>query len=146
MRLHGPVESTRRILAYVEERLAQRLLTPPGDEPATEDAVEPRIDPLSFNLHALNEHADAARPLPLETHRGGLTGRLVLAAKSAFRSAGQVFINEALGRQTVFNGHVRDSYAQLSAEVMALRSRLEALEHPAPPPKPKAAPRRRAKS
>ena len=38
-----------------------------------------------------------------------------------------MFINEALARQRVFNGHVRDSYAQLSAEVMKLRSEVDAL-------------------
>jgi hypothetical protein len=38
-----------------------------------------------------------------------------------------VFINEALGRQRVFNGHVRDSYAQLAAEVIRLRGEVEAL-------------------
>jgi hypothetical protein len=51
----------------------------------------------------------------------------VLVAKWAFRKTCQVFINEALGRQRVFNGHVRDSYAQLSAEVIRLRAEVETL-------------------
>jgi hypothetical protein len=52
----------------------------------------------------------------------------VVWLKGAFRQGGQVFINEALSRQRVFNGHVRDSYAQLSAEVLRLRQEVEALK------------------
>jgi len=111
----------------------------------TLEGVEARVDPLSFNVQALDENADATRGLPIETHRDGLSGRVVTIAKRVFRRAGQVFINEALGRQTVFNGHVRDSYAQLSAEVMRLRARVAELEAqqsaPVPAPKPVAAPK-----
>jgi len=39
-----------------------------------------------------------------------------------------VFIDEALARQRVFNGRVRDLTAQLAAEVLRLRARVEALE------------------
>jgi len=39
-----------------------------------------------------------------------------------------VFINEALGRQRLFNAQVRDLSAQLAAEVIRLRARVEALE------------------
>jgi hypothetical protein len=84
------------------------------------------VDPLSYNLRSLEEHADPTVGLPLETHRGG-AGQLVLVAKWAFRRAGQVFINEALSRQRLFNGHVRDSYAQLSAEVLQLRAEVARL-------------------
>jgi hypothetical protein len=77
-------------------------------------------------------------------------------AKQTFRKVGQLFINEALARQVVFNGHVLDGYSQLSAEVVRLRSRvaeleqaLEASRAPAPvkPPvlKVDAPPRPRAK-
>ncbi len=52
----------------------------------------------------------------------------MVVAKWAFRKTCQVFINEALSRQRVFNGHVRDSYAQLSAEVLRLRREVEALK------------------
>jgi hypothetical protein len=106
-----------------------------------EEDVEPRVDPLSFYLQALEENADATRSLPLHTHRGG-AGQLVLVAKWAFRKTCQVFINETLGRQRVFNGHVRDSYAQLSAEVIRLRGEVEALRaaQAAPPPAPPPAP------
>jgi hypothetical protein len=55
-----------------------------------------------------------------------------------------VFINEALAHQRIFNGHVRESYAQLSAEVLRLRRRVEELEAAATPaqkPKPKPKPK-----
>ncbi len=141
MKLMGRDIPARELLARIEERLRTRGL--PSSEPADvpEEGVEPRVDPLSFYLEALEENADATRSLPLHTHRGG-AGQLVLVAKWAFRKTCQVFINETLGRQRVFNGHVRDSYAQLSAEVIRLRSEVEALRAaqaapPAPPSKSK---------
>ncbi len=127
MKLMGKDLDAAHLLSFVQDRLAARGLSPSsGSAPA--GGVEPRVDPLSFNLDALSEHADATRGLPIESHRDGVSGRLVVAAKQAFRAAGQVFINEALGRQSVFNGHVRDSYAQLSSEVLRLRARLAELE------------------
>jgi hypothetical protein len=137
MKLMGKDVDAAAVLSFVQDRLAARGLSPtqPGEVPV--NGVEPRVDPLSFNLDALSEHADATRGLPIESHRDGVSGRLVVAAKQAFRAAGQIFINEALGRQSVFNGHVRDSYAQLSSEVLRLRARLAELEaklEPAPPP------------
>ena len=93
--------------------------------------VEGVVEPLSFNLSALEEHADSTRALPLHTHRGG-AGRLVLLAKWGFRKTCQVFINETLGRQRIFNGHVRDSYAQLSAEVLRLKAEVEGLKSKGP--------------
>ena len=63
----------------------------------------------------------------------------------AFRKTCQVLINETLSRQRVFNGHVRDSYAQLSAEVLRLRREVEELRAAAAAPaeeKPKAPARR----
>jgi hypothetical protein len=127
MKLLGRHLSADAVMSYVQRRLEARGLTLPGEHSST-NAVEPRVDPLSFNLEALTEHADATRGLPIESHRDGLSGRLVTFAKRAFRTAGQVFINEALGRQTIFNGHVRDSYAQLSSEVLRLRHRIVELE------------------
>lgn len=114
------------LLARIEERLLARGLESPAVSPIRFDGVEPRVDPLAFNLAALEEHADSTRGLPLQTHRGG-AGRVVLLAKWAFRKSCQVFINEALARQRVFNGHVRDSYAQLSAEVVRLGREVEEL-------------------
>lgn len=127
MKLLGRDFSADAVMSFVQQRLEARGLSAPGGQPA-EPGVEPRVDPLSFNLQALTEHAEATRGLPIESHRDGLAGRAVVLAKQAFRAAGQVFINEALGRQSVFNGHVRDSYAQLAAEVLRLRARTEALE------------------
>ena len=64
-----------------------------------------------------------------------------MAAKWLFRRSCQLFINEALGRQRLFNSQVRDLTAQLAAEVIRLRARVEALEaekakagQKAPPP------------
>ena len=143
MKLMGRDIPARELLARIEERLRERGL--PASEPVElpDEGVEPRVDPLSHNLAALEENADSTRPLPLHTHRGG-AGQVVLVAKWAFRKSCQVLINETLGRQRVFNGHVRDSYAQLSAEVLRLRAevqqlRSEAAAPKAPAPKPPAA-------
>lgn len=140
MKLMGRDIPARELLARIEERLRTRGLPTSEQVDVPEQGVEPRVDPLSFNLQALEENADATRALPLHTHRGG-AGQLVLVAKWAFRKTCQVFINETLGRQRVFNGHVRDSYAQLSAEVIRLRAEVETLRAaqataPAEPPQP----------
>ncbi|ABF91876.1 conserved domain protein [Myxococcus xanthus DK 1622] len=126
MKLLGRDIPARELIARIEERLRTRGLPTSEEVELPTEGVEPRVEPLTFNLHALEEYADATRALPLHTHRGGV-GQVVLLAKWAFRKSCQVFINEALGRQRVFNGHVRDSYAQLSAEVLRLRREVEAL-------------------
>lgn len=128
MKLMGKDITSAKVLAFVGERLAARGLSVASEAELQADGVEPRVDPLSFNLHALEDNADATKGLPLETHRDGIAGRAVVLAKRLFRTAGQIFINEALGRQTAFNGHVRDSYAQVSAEVLRLRQRVAELE------------------
>ena len=136
MKLLGRDISGDKLLDEIRSRLnARGLDAPDAGGPIRFDGLEPRVDPMAFNLEALGEHADPTRALPLETHRAGL-GRAVLWAKWLFRAGGQVFINEALGRQKRFNGHVRDSYAQLSAEVIRLRERLDALEAPSKKPAP----------
>lgn len=126
MKLLGRDITAEKLVEQVEARLRARGLTDPSESPIRLDGVEPRVDPAAFYLEALAEHADATRGLPLETHRSG-AGRVVLLAKWAFRATCQVFINEALARQRVFNGNVRDAYAQLSAEVGVLRGELQAL-------------------
>ncbi|QSQ13947.1 hypothetical protein [Myxococcus landrumensis] len=126
MKLLGRDIPARELMARIEERLRTRGLPTSEAVDIPAEGVEPRVEPLTFNLHALEDNADATRALPLQTHRGGV-GQLVVVAKWAFRKSCQVFINEALGRQRVFNGHVRDSYAQLSAEVIRLRREVEQL-------------------
>ena len=129
MKLLGKDVSSAALLEKIEARLRSRGLSKDSGPAIRLDGVEPRVDPLSFNLRALEEHADPTLGLPLHTHRGG-AGQVVLLAKWAFRKSCQLLINETLGRQRVFNGHVRDSYAQLSAEVLALRKEVETLKHP----------------
>jgi hypothetical protein len=124
MNLVGRDVSVRTLLAYLEERLEARGLQAPPLEEAPVAGAEPRVDPLAFNLDSLTEHADSTLGLPAETPRG----RAVALARRLFRGVGQLLIDETLARQRVFNGHVRDSYAQLSAEVMRLRARVAELE------------------
>ena len=147
MKLMGRDISTQNVLAVVSERLLQRGLSGlPHSGEVTPEGIEARVDPLSFYVNALAEHTDATRGLPLETHRDGLSGRAVVMAKTAFRRIGQIFINEALARQVVFNGHARDSYAQLSSEVLTLRKRIAQLEQAlAAKDAPKATPARKQK-
>lgn len=130
MRLMGTDVNPAKLMDFVGARLLARGLSSSSQlgSKVSEEGVEARVDPLTFNLQALEANADATQGLPLETHRDGLAGRAVVLAKKVFRRAGQIFINEALGRQRVFNGHVRDSYAQLSAELLSLRQRVMELE------------------
>ncbi len=117
-----------KLLESLEDRLRARGLLPGlGEvEPSGETlGIEPRVDPHAFNLRALETHADPTEALPLHTHRGGLGGAAVLWTKRLFRKSCQLLINETLGRQRIFNGHVRDAYAQLSAEVARLRTQLD---------------------
>ena len=138
MKLLGRDITASKVMAFVGERLAARGLSTPVDDALGSDGVEARVDPLTFNLQALESNADVTVGLPLETHRDGLAGRVVVLAKRLFRSTGQVFINETLGRQRVFNSHVRDSYAQLAAEVIRLRQRVSELENVNVLPSPRA--------
>jgi len=126
MKLLGTKFAAPELIARIERRLRARGLASPPDALTPPAGTELPVDPLSFNLQALEEHADSTRALPLVTHRGGL-GQLVLVAKWTFRKTCQLFINEALARQRLFNGHVRDSYAQLSAEVLKLREEVQSL-------------------
>ncbi len=126
MKLLGKEIDGEALLEKIETRLRQAGELPEPGPGRAPDGVEPPVDPISFNLAALEEHADPTRPLPLATHRGGV-GRAVLLAKWAFRRSCQVFINETLGRQRLFNSHSRDAYAQLSAEVLRLRAEVAQL-------------------
>lgn len=146
MRLLGRDIRGNELLELLEDRLRARGLLPSPEEPPLpgEAGAETPLDPLSFNLGALEEHADPTRPLPLAPPHG-LVGQVGTLARWALRKALQPLVTETLSRQRVFNGHVRDSYAQLSAEVLRLRREIETLKAAgAPPPPPTKTRRRRA--
>ncbi len=128
MKLFGKDVTTRKLIEVVKDRLSARGLAMPSEDAGLEEGQEPPVDAFAFAIDAMGEHVDATRGLPIETHRDGLSGRAVVLAKQLFRSAGQLFINETLARQVSFNAHVRDGFAQLSAEVIRLRDRVGVLE------------------
>lgn len=125
MKLLGRDVDARALLHAARERLEARGIRedalPVAEEP------EPVLEPLSFLVRSLEENEDPTVGLPIATHRTGL-GQGVVAAKWLFRRTCQLFINEALGRQRLFNSQVRDLSAQLAAEVIRLQARVEALE------------------
>ena len=135
MRLLGREVEAFGLAERVAAALRARSEPAPEAEAARAPAVEARVDPLQHALQGLTEHADPAQGLPLATHRAGL-GRGVLVMKQLFRTVGRPFIQDLFGRQRLFNGHVRDAYASLSAEVERLRAEVDALRRP--PAKPKA--------
>ena len=125
MKLLGRDIDGRSLLQAARERLEARGIR--EDARAVDEEPEPVLEPLSFLVRSLEDHEDPTVGLPIATHRTGL-GRSVVVAKWIFRRTCQLFINEALGRQRLFNGQVRDLSAQLAAEVIRLRARVEALE------------------
>lgn len=128
MKLFGKDVTTKKLLEVVKERLGARGLLPPSEDAGLDEGTEAPVEAFAFAVEAMSEHVDVTQGLPIETHRDGLPGQAVVLAKRAFRRVGQIFINEALGRQVVFNGHVLDGYSQLTAEVVRLRSKVVALE------------------
>lgn len=116
---------TAEIEAVLKQRglLRETLMT----ELKEPEPTEMRVDPHAFNLAALEEHSDCTRPLKFQSHRKGF-GKVLVSAKRLFRQSFQILINETLGRQRLFNGHVRDSYAQLASEVIRLRTEMDALK------------------
>ena len=125
MKLLGRDIDARSLLHAARERLAARGIR--EDALALDDEPEPLLEPLSFLVQSLEENEDPTVGLPIATHRTGL-GQGVVAAKWLFRRTCQLFINEALGRQRLFNSQVRDLSAQLAAEVIRLRARVDTLE------------------
>jgi len=125
MKLLGRDIDAAALLRLARERLEARGIREEA-QPLDEEP-EPVLEPLSFLARSLEADADPTVGLPMATHRSGL-GRGVVLAKWIFRRTCQPIINEALGRQRLFNGHVRDMSAQLAAEVIRLRARVEALE------------------
>ncbi len=128
MKLFGKDVTTKKLLDVVKERLGARGLLPPSEDAGLDEGTEAPVEAFAFAVESMSEHVDATRGLPIETHRDGLSGQVVVFAKQAFRRVGQIFINEALARQVVFNGHALDGYSQLTAEVVRLRSKVAALE------------------
>jgi hypothetical protein len=126
MKLIGRDIDGRALLQRARDRLRARGIDD-RDAPGEDFGPEPVVEPLSFLVQSLEENEDPTVGLPIRTHRTGL-GQAVPLAKWVFRRTCQVFINEALGRQRVFNAQVRDMTAQLAAEVIQLRQRVEALE------------------
>jgi hypothetical protein len=126
MKLIGRDIDGRALLQKARARLRARGI---DDRDITMEEVgpEPVVEPLSFLVQSLEENEDPTMGLPIRTHRTGL-GQAVPLVKWVFRHTCQVLINEALGRQHVFNAQVRDMTAQLAAEVIQLRERLAALE------------------
>jgi hypothetical protein len=125
MKLLGRDIDARALLHAARERLEARGVR--EEALAVDEEPEPVLEPLSFLVRTLEENEDPTLGLPIATHRTGL-GRSVVAAKWVFRKTCQLFINEALGRQRLFNAQVRDLSAQLAAEVIRLRARVETLE------------------
>lgn len=123
--------------------LSQTAKPDSSDGPIRLDSAQARIDPVAFNLEAMTEHADSARALQFDAGVGAVD-QLMLLLKRSFRAASQIFIDEMLARQILFNGHVRDAYAQLSADMSRFDERLKSLEQTPSVAAIKAAPRRTA--
>jgi hypothetical protein len=126
MKLLGKDISPAALAKAIEDRLNARGLAEPT-QPIDVTGPEPRVDPAAFFLNGIEANADPTEWLPLHTHRGGL-GRAVLLAKWAFRRAAGPLVADALSRQRLFNGHVRDATMQLYAELRELRAEVERLQ------------------
>jgi len=121
MKLLGRDIDARALLQAARERLEARGIR--EESLAVEAEPEPVLEPLSFLVRALEEDEDPTQPLA-----AGERGTPVSVVRRAFRLLGQSLIDEVLERQRRFNARVREADAQLAAEVMQLRARLEALE------------------
>jgi hypothetical protein len=121
VKLLGRDIDARALLQAARERLEARGVR--DEALAMEAEPEPVLEPLSFLVRALEEDEDSTRPVPASER-----GAAVSMARRAFRIACQSLIDEVLERQRRFNARVREADAQLAAEVIQLRARLEALE------------------
>ena len=121
MKLLGRDIDARALLQAARERLEARGVR--DEALAVEAEPEPVLEPLSFLVRALEEDEDSSRPLPADER-----GATASVPRRLFRLLCQSLIDEVLERQRRFNARVREADAQLSAEVMQLRARLEALE------------------
>ena len=121
MKLLGRDIDARALLQAARERLEARGIR---EEALAVDAEpEPVLEPLSFLVRALEQDEDSTQALA-ERERGAP----VSVVRRAFRLLCQSLIDEVMERQRRFNARVREADAQLAAEVIQLRARLEALE------------------
>jgi len=121
MKLLGRDINARSLLQAARERLEARGIREEAMVVDTEP--EPVLEPLSFLVRALEENEDPTLPVPASER-----GEQVSVVRRAFRLACQSLIDEVLERQRLFNARVREADAQLAAEVLQLRARVEALE------------------
>ena len=121
MKLLGRDIDARALLQAARERLEARGIR--DEALAVEAEPEPVLEPLSFLVRALEEDEDSSRALPVDER-----GAPASVVRRLFRLACQSLIDEVLERQRRFNARVREADAQLSAEVIQLRARLDALE------------------
>ena len=121
MKLLGRDIDAGALLQAARERLEARGIR--EEALAVEAEPEPVLEPLSFLVRALEQDEDSTQALA-ESERGAP----VSVVRRAFRLLCQSLIDEVLERQRRFNARVREADAQLAAEVIQLRARLEALE------------------
>ena len=121
MKLLGRDIDARALLQAARERLEARGVR--EEALAVEAEPEPVLEPLSFLVRALEQDEDSTQALA-ESERGAP----VSVVRRAFRLLCQSLIDEVMERQRRFNARVREADAQLAAEVIQLRARLEALE------------------
>ncbi len=121
MKLLGRDIDARSLLQAARERLEARGIR--EDAMVMDTEPEPVLEPLSFLVRALEENEDPTLPVPASER-----GEQVSVVRRAFRLACQSLIDEVLERQRLFNARVREADAQLAAEVLQLRARVEALE------------------
>ena len=121
MKLLGRDIDGRALLQAARDRLEARGIR--EEAPAVDAEPEPILEPLSFLVRSLEEDEDPTMPVPAAER--GAPASLV---RRLFRVACQSLIDEVLERQRRFNARVREADAQLSAEVIQLRARVEALE------------------
>jgi hypothetical protein len=121
MKLLGRHIDAGALLRAARERLDARGIR--DEALSVETEPEPVLEPLSFLVRALEEDEDPTVPVPAAER--GAPASLV---RRMFRLACQSLIDEALERQRRFNARVREADAQLSAELIQLRARLETLE------------------
>jgi hypothetical protein len=121
MKLLGRDIDAGALLRAARERLEARGIR--DEALPVETEPEPVLEPLSFLVRALEDDEDPRVPIPA-AERGAPASLL----RRVFRLACQSLIDEALERQRRFNARVREADAQLSAELIQLRARLEALE------------------